>query len=36
MFDFDKVVERGGTNCIKYDFAKESGKPDAVASLKID
>jgi cystathionine beta-lyase len=24
-FDFDKIVDRRGTNCLKYDFAKERG-----------
>lgn len=33
MFDFDKVVERRGTNCIKYDFAKENGKPEDILPL---
>jgi cystathionine beta-lyase len=26
-FDFDKVIDRRGTNCLKYDFAPERGKP---------
>ena len=25
-YDFDEVVERRGTGCLKYDFAKERGK----------
>lgn len=25
-FDFDKVVDRHGTKCLKYDFAKERGE----------
>ncbi len=32
-FDFDKVIERRGTNCIKYDFAKERGKAEDVLPL---
>lgn len=27
MFDFDTVVDRKGTQCLKYDFAVERGKP---------
>jgi cystathionine beta-lyase len=26
-FDFDTIIERKGTNCLKYDFAAERGKP---------
>ncbi len=26
-FDFDKVIQRKGTNSLKYDFAEEYGKP---------
>ncbi|MCI8466392.1 MAG: pyridoxal phosphate-dependent aminotransferase [Lachnospiraceae bacterium] len=33
MFDFDKVVERRGTNSLKYDFAKERGKREDVLPL---
>lgn len=33
MFDFDEIVERRGTNCIKYDFAKENGKPEDILPL---
>lgn len=32
-FDFDKVVDRRGTNCLKYDFAVEKGKPADVKSF---
>lgn len=32
-FDFDKVVERRGTNCLKYDFAKERRMPEDVLPL---
>lgn len=33
MFDFDTVTDRRGTNCIKYDFARERGKPEGVLPL---
>lgn len=29
-YDFDKVIDRTGTNCLKYDFAKERGKPEKI------
>lgn len=32
-FDFDTVIERKGTNSLKYDFAKERGKPEDVLPL---
>ena len=32
-FDFDKVVDRKGTNCLKYDFARERKMPEDVLSL---
>lgn len=32
-YDFDKVVERKGTNCLKYDFAKERGMSEEVLPL---
>jgi cystathionine beta-lyase len=32
-YDFDTVVERRGTNCLKYDFAKERGKAEDVLPL---
>ena len=32
-FDFDKVIERRGTDSIKYDFASERGKPDNIMPL---
>ena len=31
--DFDKVINRRGTNCAKYDFAKEYGKPEGLLPL---
>ncbi|MDO4321521.1 MAG: MalY/PatB family protein [Lachnospiraceae bacterium] len=32
-YDFDKVIDRRGTNCLKYDFAKERGKREDVLPL---
>lgn len=32
-YDFDTVVDRRGTNCLKYDFAAERGKPEDVLPL---
>lgn len=32
-FDFDKVVDRKNTNCLKYDFMNEFHKPEDVLSL---
>ena len=32
-YDFDKVIERKGTNCLKYDFAKERGMGEELLSL---
>ena len=32
-FDFDKVVDRHGTKCLKYDFAKERGRSDNMLPL---
>lgn len=32
-FDFDKVVDRKGTNCLKYDFALERGKKEDILPL---
>ena len=32
-YDFDKVIDRKGTNSIKYDFAKERGKPEDILPL---
>ena len=31
--DFDKVINRKGTDCLKYDFAKRRGKPEDVLPL---
>lgn len=33
MFDFDTVIDRRGTNSLKYDFAKERGKAEDVLPL---
>lgn len=32
-YDFDRVIERRGTNCLKYDFAVERGKPEGLLPL---
>ena len=32
-YDFDKTVDRRGTDCLKYDFAVERGKPEGVLPL---
>ena len=32
-YDFDKVVDRHGTNCLKYDFVIERGKPADILPL---
>lgn len=32
-YDFDTVIDRRGTNSLKYDFAKERGKPEDVLPL---
>lgn len=31
--DFDTVIDRKNTNCLKYDFAKRRGMPDGLLSL---
>ena len=33
MYDFDKIIDRYGTNCLKFDFAKERGKNGDELSL---
>lgn len=33
LFDFDTVPNRRGTNCFKYDFAREMGMPEDVLPL---
>jgi len=32
-YDFDKITERKGTNCWKYDFVEEYGKPEDILSM---
>ena len=32
-FNFDEIVDRYNTNCIKYDFAAERGKPEGLIPL---
>lgn len=32
-YNFDKIINRKGTNCLKYDFAVERGKPAEVLPL---
>lgn len=32
-YDFDKIIDRKNTDSIKYDFAKERGKPEGVLPL---
>jgi cystathionine beta-lyase len=32
-YDFDKMTDRRGTNCLKYDFAAERGKPEGILPL---
>lgn len=32
-YNFDTIVDRRGTNCLKYDFAAERGKPEDVLPL---
>ena len=33
MYDFDKIIDRHGTNCLKFDFAKEREKNGDELSL---
>lgn len=33
VYDFDTVIDRRGTNCLKYDFAKRRGYPEDVLPL---
>ena len=33
-YNFDKIINRKGTNCLKYDYAVERGKPaDCAATV---
>ena len=34
-YNFDEAVERRGTGCLKYDFAKERGKKEDVLPIWI-
>ena len=34
-YDFDRIIDRKGTSCLKYDFAVEKGKPSDVLPLWI-
>lgn len=33
IYNFDKVIERNNTDCLKYDFAVISGKPEGIIPL---
>ena len=33
--NFDEIIERKGTDCLKYDFAKRRGLPEDVLPLWI-
>ena len=33
MYNFDQIIDRKGTNCEKYDFAVENGKPEGLLPL---
>lgn len=32
-YEFDRIIDRKGTNCLKYDFAAERGKPEGILPL---
>lgn len=32
-YDFDTVIDRRGTNCLKYDFARERGMPEGLLPM---
>ena len=32
-YDFDTIIDRRGTNCLKYDFAREYGKPEGLLPM---
>lgn len=34
-YDFDKIIDRTNTNCLKYDFAVERGRPKEIIPLWI-
>ena len=31
-YEFDKIIDRKGTNCLKYDFARERGHSEEAVS----
>lgn len=33
QYNFDQIIDRSGTNSIKYDFAREFGKPENILPL---
>lgn len=33
VYNFDEIIDRRNTNSIKYDFARERGKPDGILPL---
>ena len=35
-YNFDKIINRKGTNCLKYDYAVERGKPADVLPLWVE
>jgi cystathionine beta-lyase len=32
-YDFDTIIDRSGTNSVKYDFAREKGKPEGALPM---
>ena len=32
-YNFDEIIDRRNTDCLKYDFAAERGKPEDVLPL---
>jgi len=32
-YDFDTIIDRSGTNALKYDFVREFGKPEGVLPM---
>ena len=35
IYNFDEIIDRRGSNCLKYDFAKERGKSDDLLPMWI-
>ena len=35
IYNFDEIIDRRGSNCLKYDFAKERGKSDELLPMWI-